>query len=67
MLLEHGYVGRTIPREYGGFGAQPDVMEAAVIAAEFAAREHLCRPDQSGRFDAGADSAGGRHRRAEAA
>ncbi len=36
LLLEHGYVGRTIPREYGGFGAQPDVLEAAVIAAEFA-------------------------------
>ena len=36
LLLEHGYVGRTIPREYGGFGAEPDVLESAVIAAEFA-------------------------------
>jgi alkylation response protein AidB-like acyl-CoA dehydrogenase len=36
LLVEHGYVGRTIPREYGGFGAPPDVMEQAVIAAEFA-------------------------------
>src|SRR6185437_12747523 len=36
LLVEHGYVGRTIPRDYGGFGAQPDVMESAVIAAEFA-------------------------------
>jgi alkylation response protein AidB-like acyl-CoA dehydrogenase len=36
LLVEHGYVGRTIPRAYGGFGAQPDVMEQAVIAAEFA-------------------------------
>lgn len=36
LLVEHGYVGRTIPREYGGFGAKPDVMEAAVIADEFA-------------------------------
>jgi alkylation response protein AidB-like acyl-CoA dehydrogenase len=35
-LLEHGYVGRTIPTEYGGAGKKPDVMEAAVIAAEFA-------------------------------
>ena len=35
--MDHGYVARTIPREYGGFGAEPDVMEAAVIAAEFAA------------------------------
>ena len=35
-LLEHGYVGRTIPTEYGGAGKQPDIMEAAVIAGEFA-------------------------------
>ena len=34
-LLEHGYVGRTIPVEYGGAGREPDVMEAAVIAGEF--------------------------------
>jgi alkylation response protein AidB-like acyl-CoA dehydrogenase len=37
LLVDHGYVARTIPREYGGFGAEPDVMEAAVIAAEFSA------------------------------
>ena len=37
LLVDHGYVARTIPREYGGRGAAPDVMEAAVIAAEFAA------------------------------
>jgi alkylation response protein AidB-like acyl-CoA dehydrogenase len=37
LLVDHGYVGRTIPREYGGFGLEPDVLEAAVIAAEFAA------------------------------
>ena len=37
LLVEHGYVARTIPREYGGYGAEPDVLEAAVIAAEFAA------------------------------
>jgi alkylation response protein AidB-like acyl-CoA dehydrogenase len=36
LLLEHGYVGRTIPTEYGGAGKQPDIMEAAVIAGEFA-------------------------------
>ena len=35
-LVEHGYAGRTIPKEYGGFGATADVMEAAVIAGEFA-------------------------------
>jgi alkylation response protein AidB-like acyl-CoA dehydrogenase len=37
LLVDHGYVARTIPREYGGHGAEADVMEAAVIAAEFAA------------------------------
>jgi alkylation response protein AidB-like acyl-CoA dehydrogenase len=37
LLVDHGYVARTIPREYGGHGAEPDVMETAVIAAEFAA------------------------------
>ncbi|MFL5254054.1 MAG: acyl-CoA dehydrogenase family protein, partial [Rhodopila sp.] len=36
-LVDHGYAGRTIPKGYGGFGAKPDVMEAAVIAGEFAA------------------------------
>jgi alkylation response protein AidB-like acyl-CoA dehydrogenase len=36
LLVEHGYVGRTIPRDYGGFGASPDVMEQAVVAGEFA-------------------------------
>ncbi|MGA9865452.1 MAG: acyl-CoA dehydrogenase family protein [Acetobacteraceae bacterium] len=35
-LVAHGYAGRTIPKEYGGFGASPDVMAAALIAAEFA-------------------------------
>jgi alkylation response protein AidB-like acyl-CoA dehydrogenase len=37
LLVDHGYVARTIPREYGGHGAEPDVLEAAVIAGEFAA------------------------------
>src|SRR5215218_11419960 len=36
LLVEHGYAGRTIPRDYGGYGAKPDVMAAAVIAEEFA-------------------------------
>ena len=37
LLVDHGYVARAIPREFGGFGAEPDVLEAAVIASEFAA------------------------------
>jgi alkylation response protein AidB-like acyl-CoA dehydrogenase len=36
FLVERGYVGRTIPREYGGHGAQADVLEAAIIADELA-------------------------------
>jgi len=35
LLLERGYVARTIPREYGGYGAEPEVLEAAIIADEF--------------------------------
>ena len=32
LLIEHGYAARTIPREYGGYGAEFDVLELAVIA-----------------------------------
>jgi len=35
-LIEHGYAARTIPREYGGFGAEPDIMQSHIIAEEFA-------------------------------
>lgn len=35
-LIEHGYGARFVPREYGGYGAQPDVLELEVIAEEFA-------------------------------
>jgi alkylation response protein AidB-like acyl-CoA dehydrogenase len=35
LLLEHGYAGRTVPREYGGYGAEPDVMEQHLITEEF--------------------------------
>ena len=35
-LIEHGYAGRTIPREYGGYGAAPDILEQRIIAEEFA-------------------------------
>ena len=36
LLLEHGYAGRTIPREYGGYGAEPDVLKSRILAEEFA-------------------------------
>jgi alkylation response protein AidB-like acyl-CoA dehydrogenase len=35
LLLEHGYAGRFVPREYGGYGAAPDVMEQQLIVEEF--------------------------------
>lgn len=34
-LIEHGYAARTIPREYGGFGADPDIIQSRIIAEEF--------------------------------
>ena len=34
-LIEHGYAARTIPKEYGGYGAQPDILKAIIIEEEF--------------------------------
>ena len=27
LLIEHGYWARTIPKDYGGYGAEPDLLE----------------------------------------
>jgi alkylation response protein AidB-like acyl-CoA dehydrogenase len=35
ILIENGYAARTIPREYGGYGAEPDLLERVVIDEEF--------------------------------
>ncbi len=35
LLIEHGYWARTIPREYGGFGAEPDLLETVILDEEF--------------------------------
>lgn len=35
-LLKHGYAARTIPTDYGGFGAPPDALKSRIIAEEFA-------------------------------
>ena len=35
LLIEHGYAARTVPRDYGGFGVAPDVLDLAVIAEAF--------------------------------
>src|ERR1700743_2639239 len=37
LLIEHGYAARTIPRQYGGYGAAPDVLKSRIIAEEFIA------------------------------
>ena len=36
LLVDHGYVGRTIPRDFGGAGHEPDLLSDLVIEEEFA-------------------------------
>lgn len=35
LLIENGYAARTIPKEYGGYGAEPDILKGRIIAEEF--------------------------------
>jgi alkylation response protein AidB-like acyl-CoA dehydrogenase len=35
LLVEKGYVCRTVPREYGGAGAEPDLLKTIIIEEEF--------------------------------
>jgi alkylation response protein AidB-like acyl-CoA dehydrogenase len=35
LLIEHGYTARTIPKEFGGYGAEPDILKSRIIAEEF--------------------------------
>ena len=35
LQIEHGYWARTIPKEYGGFGAEPDLLETVIMDEEF--------------------------------
>ena len=37
LLIDNGYAARTIPREYGGYGAEPDILKSRIIAEEFIA------------------------------
>ncbi len=37
LLIEHGYAARTIPRAYGGYGAEPDILKSRIIAEAFTA------------------------------
>ena len=36
-LIENGYAARTIPKAYGGYGAEPDILKSRIIAEEFIA------------------------------
>ncbi|MEK7793917.1 MAG: acyl-CoA dehydrogenase family protein [Candidatus Hydrogenedentota bacterium] len=36
LLIKHGYAARTIPKEYGGCGLAPDIIESRLMAEEFA-------------------------------
>jgi alkylation response protein AidB-like acyl-CoA dehydrogenase len=35
LQIEHGYWARTIPKEYGGYGAPPDLLETVIMDEEF--------------------------------
>ena len=36
LLIDNGYAARTIPAEYGGYGAEPDILKSRLIAEAFA-------------------------------
>ncbi len=35
VLIEHGYFARSVPKKYGGFGGEADILKSRIIAAEF--------------------------------
>ena len=36
LLIEHGYAARTIPKEHGGAGLEPDILKSRILGEEFA-------------------------------
>mgnify|MGYP001568344003 CR=1 FL=1 len=36
LLIEHGYTCRTIPKKYGGYGGESDMLKSVIIQEEFA-------------------------------
>jgi alkylation response protein AidB-like acyl-CoA dehydrogenase len=36
LLIENGYFARSIPRKYGGYGGETDIIKNRIIASEFA-------------------------------
>ena len=67
LLIEHGYAARTIPKQYGGYGAEPDILKRVIIDEEFARAGVSRGRGRAGARDAGADAARARQRGAEAA
>ena len=37
LLIAEGYAARTIPKAYGGYGAEPDILKSRIIAETFTA------------------------------
>ncbi|MAL78466.1 MAG: acyl-CoA dehydrogenase [Sneathiella sp.] len=35
LLVDKGYASRTVPKSYGGFGAEPDILKTKIITDEF--------------------------------
>ena len=35
ILIENGYFARSVPKEYGGYGGEADILRSRIIAAEF--------------------------------
>ena len=46
LLIKHGYAARNIPKKYGGYGAEFDILESHIIAEEFS--KAIVRPGHSG-------------------
>ena len=41
ILIEQGYFARAVPKEYGGYGGEPDILKSRIIATEFSKAKHL--------------------------
>ncbi len=35
LLIKRGYFARSVPKEYGGYGGDPDIIKSRIIATEF--------------------------------
>ena len=35
ILIEKGFIARAIPKEYGGYGGETDIIKSRIIATEF--------------------------------